>query len=358
MIFKTFNSDIDKMSAKWGVFGKSFYDFFDIANKRKIKIDDLITYHGMSLEEAKNEVGSLWSNLFPSKKDLQIDIDTLIPEFDTDSARLTLEELQNIQTEINHTKGSWDDYHDKFKDGKEYLLDYAKTNNVLESSVDDVKQANQAARASAIAHNAALNQMTLGAKAASVAMKAFGNMIAFWAISKGISLVAEGITWAYKQISGKAAEEAKQKIHELGETARSEFQSIQDSLKSTVSRVNEVKDRYAELAQGVENLGKSNQSRGKLSTEDYEEFLSISNELSSLMPDLTKTYDDNGNAILNLNGDIQTITNSLNDFIEAQKRMAAQDMFTKMPDIYSDYRQTVSEYADKYNNSQDKANIY
>lgn len=153
-------------------------------------------------------------------------------------------------------------------------------------------------------------------------------------------------------------EEQKQKIHELGETARSEFQSIQDSLKSTVSRVNEVKDRYAELAQGVENLGKSNQSRGKLSTEDYEEFLSISNELSSLMPDLTKTYDDNGNAILNLNGDIQTITNSLNDFIEAQKRMAAQDMFTKMPDIYSDYRQTVSEYADKYNNSQDKANIY
>lgn len=207
----------------------------------------------------------------------------------------------------------------------------------------------------------ALNKMTLGAKAASVAMKALsiaGNMIAFWAISKGISLVAEGITWAYKQISGKAAEEAKQKIKELGETARSEFQSIQDTLKSTVSRVDEVKDRYAELAQGVENLGKSNQSRGKLSTEDYDEFLSISNELSGLMPELTKTYDDNGNAILSLNGDIQTITNSLDEFVEAQKRMAAQDMFTKMPDIYSDYRQTVSEYADKYNNSQDKANIY
>lgn len=182
------------------------------------------------------------------------------------------------------------------------------------------------------------------------------NIGAGMAIGAGVSLVISGVSKLVDKL--KELEEQKQKIHELGETARSEFQSIQDSLKSTVSRVNEVKDRYAELAQGVENLGKSNQSRGKLSTEDYEEFLSISNELSSLMPDLTKTYDDNGNAILNLNGDIQTITNSLNDFIEAQKRMAAQDMFTKMPDIYSDYRQTVSEYADKYNNSQDKANIY
>ena len=26
MIFKTFDSDIDKMSSKWGVFGKSFAD--------------------------------------------------------------------------------------------------------------------------------------------------------------------------------------------------------------------------------------------------------------------------------------------------------------------------------------------
>ena len=201
-----------------------------------------------------------------------------------------------------------------------------------------------------------------GVQLAGTALKSFVALAANIALSFGISFAiskaVEGITWAYKQISGKAAEEAKQKIKELGETARSEFQNIQDTLKSTVSRVDEVKDRYAELAQGVENLGKSNQSRGKLSTEDYDEFLSISNELSGLMPELTKTYDDNGNAILSLNGDIQTITNSLNEFVEAQKRMAAQDMFTKMPDIYSDYRQTVSEYADKYNNSQDKANIY
>lgn len=234
MIFKTFNNDIDKISAKWGILGKSFYDFVDIANKRKIKIDDLITYHGMSLEEAKNEVGSLWRNLFPSKKDLQIDIDSLIPEFDTDSARLALEELQNIQAEINRTKGSWDDYHDKFKDGKEYLLDYAKTNNVLESSVDDVKQANQAARDAAIAHNAALKQQTLSAKAGQVALKGLamaGNMLVMFAVTKGIELAVKALDDYIHRL-----DRAKEAL----ETTESELSSVSDQIKENETRIKEL----------------------------------------------------------------------------------------------------------------------
>lgn len=156
----------------------------------------------------------------------------------------------------------------------------------------------------------------------------------------------------------KKLEENKKKVKEAGEAARNEFKNIQDDLKSTISKVDEVKQRYAQLAQGVENLGKTNQSRGTLTTDDYNEFLDISNELSDLFPTLTQGYDDNGNAILNLNGDIQTIASSLNGLVEAQKAVAAQDMKKQMPDIYKDYRQTVSDYADEYNEKQSRADTY
>ena len=49
MIFKTFDSDIDKWTSKIGIFGKSFNDIFDSINKRKLDIDNLINYQGLVL---------------------------------------------------------------------------------------------------------------------------------------------------------------------------------------------------------------------------------------------------------------------------------------------------------------------
>jgi len=184
----------------------------------------------------------------------------------------------------------------------------------------------------------------LGGKLLAGTINAIGGMV----IGAAASLVVEGISQLFKEFSGKAEEEAKQKISELGETARSEFKSIQDEMNSTASKVNEVKDRYAELAQGVGNLGKATQNQGSLSNDDYEEFLNISNDLADLFPTLTNGYTDNGDAILDLNGDVQTITSSLNGLVEAQKAVAAQDMAKQMPDIFAEYKQNVNDNKDGY----------
>lgn len=185
----------------------------------------------------------------------------------------------------------------------------------------------------------------LGGKFIAGTINAIGGMV----IGAAASLVVEGISQLFKEFSGKAEEEAKQKISELGETARSEFKSIQDEMDSTASKVNEVKDRYAELAQGVGDLGKATQNQGSLSNDDYEEFLNISNDLADLFPTLTNGYTDNGDAILDLNGDVQTITSSLNGLVEAQKAVASQDMAKQMPDIFKSYRQDMNDDIDKYN---------
>lgn len=170
-----------------------------------------------------------------------------------------------------------------------------------------------------------------------------------WTIIKAHPLVVLGTAVTAGVMIWQKYKQSVIDIKEAGETARSEFKSIQDEMNSTASKVNEVKDRYAELAQGVGDLGKATQNQGSLSNDDYEEFLNISTELSELFPSLTNHYTDNGKAILNLNGDVQTITASLDALVEKQKAVAAQDMAKQMPDIFKSYRQDMNDDVKKYN---------
>ena len=144
-------------------------------------------------------------------------------------------------------------------------------------------------------------------------------------------------------------EEQCQKIRELGETARSEIDSINSNFASTKSTVDDVAQKYATLAQEVGNLGKASQNQGTLSNDEYAEFLDISNQLSDLFPRLTNGYDDNGNAILNLSGNVDTITSSLYDLVDAEKAAASVEMQEKMGNIWGEYSLNVSDYSEKYN---------
>ena len=90
MIFKTFeNNDVDKWTAKIGLFGKSFNDVIDSINKRKLDIDNLMS-SGLvsSYSDAKKQVGGIFSYLY-SKNDIKsqlIDVDTIFPKIGENEA--------------------------------------------------------------------------------------------------------------------------------------------------------------------------------------------------------------------------------------------------------------------------------
>lgn len=135
-------------------------------------------------------------------------IDTFIPKLDTNSARNELKKLQHIQTKINMVNGSWDDYKNSFGKNQKYLLDYAKQNDVFASSVDNIKNVNEEARASAIAQNESIKAQTLSAKAGSAAFSALataGNMLVSWGISEAINLIYSCAT-ASDRLLERAAE--------------------------------------------------------------------------------------------------------------------------------------------------------
>ena len=72
-----------------------------------------------------------------------------------------------------------------------------------------------------------------------------------------------------------------------------------------------------------------NQLTGKnisLSDDEYKEFLDVSNQLAEVFPQLTKGYDDNGNAILDLQGNVDGITGKLKDLLEIEQQLAQQEI--------------------------------
>lgn len=152
------------------------------------------------------------------------------------------------------------------------------------------------------------------------------------ALTFGISAIITGVVSAFATWINSS-----KKITEAAEEAKDKISSINDDLKTNTETVENAKQRYAELAQEVENLGKVNQSRGSLSTDEYEEFLDLSNQLAGVFPRLSKNYDDNGNAILNLSGDVDTIVGSLDDLLQKEKDLANPKIMDEFPDVYKGY---------------------
>lgn len=232
------------------------------------------------------------------------------------------------------------------KEGQTYLQTYQEQLNSLGFSFSKVKS-----MAGNFIGNLGVN-----------VLNALGGM-AVGALAGGLmTLAGKGIEWVYKKISGKAAEEAKQKIREVGEEARNAADEIKSNFESTKSTVDDISDRYAELAQGVQNLGKATQNQGKLSNDDYKEFLDLSNQLAELFPQLTSGYDDNGNAILKLDGSVQNITTSIYSYVDALETANSIELQNKFDDIWKSYNQDMKDYSDQaqeaQNNSENLVETY
>ena len=174
--------------------------------------------------------------------------------------------------------------------------------------------------------------LNVKAKVLSTTMKALSSIGWMVAITAGTKLLGEGIKWLDKNVFNKAKYEAEklQEMAEKASEAKSNIESLTSSMRDNVKTVNDIKYRYAELSQGVDNLSNKNLS---LSTSEYEEFIDLTNQLSEVFPQLNRGIDDNGNAILNLNGDVNTITSSLETLLQVEKDLANQ----KIADNASEY---------------------
>lgn len=162
-------------------------------------------------------------------------------------------------------------------------------------------------------------------KALSFAMKAVSSVGWMMLITGVTKLIGVGFKALDKYVLNrdKYEAEALEKMSEKAQDAQSKIKSLQSEIKQNADTVDEAGNKYAKLAQGVNQLTGKNIS---LSDDEYKEFLDVSNQLAEVFPQLTKGYDDNGNAILDLQGNVDGITGKLKDLLEIEQQLAQQEI--------------------------------
>ena len=162
-------------------------------------------------------------------------------------------------------------------------------------------------------------------KALSFAMKAVSSVGWMMLITGVTKLVGAGFKALDKYVLNrdKYEAEALEKMSEKAQDAQSKIKSLQSEIKQNADTVDQAGKKYAELAQGVNQLTGKNIS---LSDDEYKEFLDVSNQLADVFPQLTKGYDDNGNAILDLQGNVDGITGKLKDLLEIEQQLVQQEI--------------------------------
>ena len=188
----------------------------------------------------------------------------------------------------------------------------SKLNTKLEAGKITQEQYNTAMTANKAKMQALTTQtqgLTFAQKAATVASKGLSiamNLLGNIAIMGIITLISKGVK--YLSDLANHVEITKEKVDELTST----FKSALNEANSNAKRVEELADRYDELSNGVNNLGEN----VSLTNEEYEEYNTLVNEIADMFPTLIQGYTDEGNAILNLKGNVEELRDA---YKEAQQ---------------------------------------
>lgn len=216
------------------------------------------------------------------------------------------------------------------KEQKEFINGISVTNGKLGNYLSGLN----GAKGSLVGYGVSLvgaTVKTFALEAATMALNA--------ALTWGVSFIVTGVitaisNWIRKEeILAEKAQAAQDKIKDLNDTFKTHQQLVSDSAK-----------RYAELAQGVDQISGKNIS---LNNDDYEEFLNLSNQLADAFPTLSRNYTENGDAIVQLSGDVDTIVGSLQSLIEAERQLKNQQIADELPTIFKNAASKSNAYNDE-----------
>lgn len=203
--------------------------------------------------------------------------------------------------------------------------------------------------------NGTLIGSLLGGSLGSYAAKSLSTGIATIASSglkAGISAALPGIGALIPLIIGGIWSYVKNKQQEAIEEAAEEYTEAIEKLQNYQNATTKV-STYDELVKGVDSLGRNI----SLTTEEYDEFLSVSNELAEIYPELVVRTDDLGNSFLGMNGKVTGVKDSVDELVEAMKHLANQKLLDE--DLFeSEYQKVQKEYYKNKNQKENLASIF
>lgn len=126
-----------------------------------------------------------------------------------------------------------------------------------------------------------------------------------------------------------AEEKFKAATEKSGQIA-GEMNQVASKFKQASDSVSEIAPKLVELSRGVDQFG----NNVSLSEDKYEEFLGLNNQLAEIFPDLKIGMDSNGNAMLNLSYNADTLTASLEELIKTERSLANQKIVENLPELF------------------------
>ena len=176
---------------------------------------------------------------------------------------------------------------------------------------------------------AALQEVNVGAKLASIGVQAL-NAAFSTLLTIGIAFAIQGLITLFYNLAT-----ATQRAMESASEAVNEYKNTTASLADQKKTVDELASTYQKLASGVNT--ETNTNIG-LTTESYQEYLDVCNQIADIYPELVTGYDAQGNAILSLKGKVDELTNS---YRQAQEEAASTLLTDKnKKDIWTTYENT------------------
>ena len=243
---------------------------------------------------------------------------------------------------------------EEFTGANSALVEYAQNTKVAEISQESFVQSQSKVVQGTTKFSAVM-------KTASGIAKSFvatlGSMAVAAAASWAIGKVFEGIDYLahYDENIIKAGQEAKDSIDSTVKSLRDSKQSLMDlgysfgdqtdQIKTAGDAIDQVAEKYTELRQGVSNDGQN--ENVSLSTDEYQQYIDLSNQLAEQFPQLVAGYDSQGNAVLNLGKNADSAAASIRGLYDAQVASAHVDMGKNLQSAYDGIITQIGQIEDK-----------
>ena len=171
-------------------------------------------------------------------------------------------------------------------------------------------------------YNDVLNQSVPAMKKSSKASKVFGDILNYIGTAALTTLALNAVFF----VIGKISEAIDNHIHKLehlvqaGESAKDKIKNIQSELDQKQTFADNSQEEFVELRSKVDPDTNRNL---KLTNEEYDKYIEYSKQIAEMYPELVKSYDSQGNAILDLSGNAATATEELKKLLETEKEIAS-----------------------------------
>lgn len=224
------------------------------------------------------------------------------------------------------------------KDASQRAKDYGRQIATNASTLTKFKEEYEVEKPAEVVAGKWTSNLTSGLKGlASSGLSMIGNAV----ISATTAMIAEQlISWGLQGID--ALVHWDENIIAKGQEAKESIESQTEAYEDQKTSLGELSAKYSELAKGVKISGNSIKNIS-LTDDQYQEFLDTSNQIASAAPSLTRSWDSQGNAILNAGTNTEELNTQVNDYLDLQRNLTYYNTKDNISKQYDGYKTTLKD---------------